>query len=78
MIMQSLREEGLITKPQKHTQAGTAFEIIDVANQDGVIRPPPRLAKLERRRKKKKILTEDEIREKLEKAERRKKVGTTK
>jgi len=36
--------------------------------------PPPRLAKLESKKKKKKALTEDEIRQKLERAERRRKV----
>ncbi|OWF54400.1 nucleolar protein 58-like [Mizuhopecten yessoensis] len=78
MVLQSLREEGLIARPHAKSSGGTSFEI--VAAEDsllgegfGMPRPPPRLAKLERRRKKKKQLTAEEIREKLEKAERRKK-----
>lgn len=75
MILQSLREEGLITKQQKASTNYATFEIVAV-DSTGEIRPPPRLEKLERRRKKKKILTEEEIKEKLEKAERRKRVGS--
>ncbi|CAC5410932.1 unnamed protein product [Mytilus coruscus] len=71
MILQSLREEGLITKQQKVSTNYATFEIV-AADTTGDIRPPPRLEKLERRRKKKKILTEEEIKEKLERAERRK------
>lgn len=72
-IMQSLRAEGLITKPTAQSSGGMCFEIVS-ASGDGVgPRPPPRLEKLERRRKKKKALTEEEIRNKLEMAERRRK-----
>ncbi|XP_033737865.1 glutamic acid-rich protein-like [Pecten maximus] len=78
MVLQSLREEGLIARPHAKSSGGTSFEIVAADNsllgdRVGVPRPPPRLAKLEKRRKKKKQLTEEEIREKLEKAERRKK-----
>ena len=74
-VMQSLREEGLISKPEVQAAGGMSFEIIGVAG-DGVPRPPPRLEKLamERKRKKKRVVTEEEIREKLERAERRRKV----
>ena len=74
-IMQSLREEGLISKPKAQSAGGMCFEIVDLSG-DGAPKPPPRLEKLamERRRKKQKVLTEDEIREKLERAERRRKV----
>ncbi|XP_061192756.1 reticulocyte-binding protein homolog 2a-like [Saccostrea echinata] len=70
MIMQALREEGLIARPQAQGASGVSFEI----TEDGAMmrRPPPRLEKLEKRRKKKRALTEDEIKEKLERAERRK------
>jgi integrase len=37
--------------------------------------PPLKLAKIEKRRKKKRVLTEEEIQEKLERAEERRKVG---
>nr|KAG5711806.1 hypothetical protein BaRGS_023570 [Batillaria attramentaria] len=73
--MQSLREEGLISKPKAESSGGMCFEIVTVsASGDGDgVRPPPRLEKLEQRRKKKRQLTEDEIRDKLERAERRRK-----
>lgn len=70
MIMQALREEGLITRPQGQGASGLSFEI--TAEGAMMKRPPPRLEKLEKRRKKKRALTEEEIREKLERAERRK------
>lgn len=75
MILQSLREEGLITRPKRESTNFATFEIV-AANTLPDIRPPPRLEKLERRRKKKKQLTEDEIKEKLERAERRKRVSS--
>ncbi|XP_041360217.1 neurabin-1-like [Gigantopelta aegis] len=69
-ILQSLRDEGLISKPKAESAGGISFEII--ANETSTAaRPPPRLAKLEK--KKKKVLTQDEIQEKLEKAEKRRK-----
>lgn len=73
MIMQALREEGLITRPQGQGASGLSFEI--TAEGAMMKRPPPRLEKLEKRRKKKRALTEEEIREKLERAERRKRVS---
>lgn len=74
MILQSLREEGLISRPQKETTNFVVFEVVS-ANNTHEARPPPRLEKLERRRKKKRQLTEEEIKEKLERAERRKRVS---
>ncbi|KAK7101179.1 hypothetical protein V1264_024009 [Littorina saxatilis] len=72
-IMQSLREEGLITKPKAENSGGMCFEIVD-ASGDGLPKPPPRLEKLsEKRRGKKAALTKEEIREKLERAELRRK-----
>lgn len=73
MILQSLRDEGLITRPHKETRNFVTFEVVSANASSEIIRPPPRLEKLERRRKKKKQLTEEEIKEKLERAERRKK-----
>lgn len=74
MILQALREEGLITRSQGQGASGMSFEITS-KDLPPLSRPPPRLAKLEKRRKKKKQLTEEEIREKLERAERRKRVS---
>ncbi|KAL8578176.1 hypothetical protein ACOMHN_051731 [Nucella lapillus] len=74
-VMQSLREEGLITKPKAQASGGMCFEIVDITGA-GDPRPPPRLEKLamERSRKKRTVpQTEEEIREKLERAERRRK-----
>jgi len=70
MILQALREEGLIARPHGQGASGMSFDI--VADTSPVKRPPPRLEKLEKRRKKKKPLTEEEIEEKLKRAERRK------
>ncbi|GFS22772.1 DNA ligase 1-like [Elysia marginata] len=77
MILQSLREEGLIAKPSTQAAGGMSFEIVTTDSFDtpGLPVPPPRqLEKLEKRRKKKRsLLTEDQIREKLERAEARRK-----
>ncbi|KAK3592149.1 hypothetical protein CHS0354_019440 [Potamilus streckersoni] len=74
MIIQKLREEGLISRPSAQASGGLSFEIVEERRPiPAVLRPPLRLAKLEKRRKKKKQLTEEEIQEKLEKAERRRK-----
>ncbi|XP_050403000.2 uncharacterized protein LOC126819168 [Patella vulgata] len=74
-IMQALREEGLITRPKTKSSGGVSFEIIQDNNtlETAPARPPARLAKLEKRRKKKKVLTEEQIKEKLERAEKRRK-----
>lgn len=53
-----------------------SFEVVmDGPDKNALARPPPRLAKLERRKKKKKELSAEEIKEKLEKAEKRRKVN---
>jgi len=74
-VIASLREEGLIQRPVSRAACGMSFEIIaeNAAMFGEGHRPPARLAKLERRRKAKRPLTEDEIQRKLEKAERKKK-----
>lgn len=73
LVMQTLRDEGLISKPKVQAAGGMCFEIVAASGDGEGARPPPRLEKLERRRKKKRMLTEEEIRDKLEKAERRRK-----
>lgn len=58
------------------TTAGVSFEVIaDTSEVLAPLRPPARLAKLEKRRKKKKrVLSQEEIDEKLARAEERRKV----
>ncbi|XP_074643399.1 uncharacterized protein LOC141900410 [Tubulanus polymorphus] len=72
-VLAALREEGLIARPKSRAVGGLAFEITE--DETDTFKRPPRLAKLElKRRKKKKVLTEEQIKEKLEKAEERKKL----
>lgn len=56
--------------------AGVSFEVVqETSEMFGVARPPARLAKLEKRRKKKKkVLTQEQIDAKLARAEIRRKV----
>ena len=73
-LLETLHEEGLIERPIARAAFGISFEVMtDVAGP--ARRLPPRLASIELRQKKKKAMTEDEIRQKLERAERRRKVG---
>ncbi|CAH1775013.1 unnamed protein product [Owenia fusiformis] len=71
-IMASLRDEGLIARPKSRAAGGMSFEIISDGPDPNALKRPLRLAKLERR-KKKKELTAEEIAAKLEKAEKRRK-----
>ncbi|XP_064607136.1 uncharacterized protein LOC135471741 [Liolophura sinensis] len=73
VIIQALREEGLISLPKSSAAGGLSFEVVMDKPEDATRRPPARLAKLEKRKKKKKVLTEEQIKEKLERAERRRK-----
>ncbi|WAR23909.1 hypothetical protein MAR_037578 [Mya arenaria] len=78
MVLQKLREEGLISKPSTEKSGGVSFEIVDMSSSMGgggklPALPPLRLAKLEKRRKKKRPLTDEEIKQKLERAEERRK-----
>lgn len=75
LVMQKLREEGLITKPAAEKSGGVSFEIIEANPGQRALPalPPLKLAKLEKRRKKKRSLTEEEIKEKLQRAEQRRK-----
>lgn len=78
MILQKLREEGLISKPTAEKKSGVSFDIVELTSGNNGSKlpalPPLKLAKLERRRKKKRVLTEEEIQQKLERAEDRRKV----
>lgn len=74
-ILATLQEEGLITRPQTRVGNGVCFEIVEESSNRLPLRPPPRLAKLEKRKKKKKKLTEWDIQVKLEKAEQKRKVS---
>ena len=80
MIIQKLREEGLISKPAAEKSGGVSFEIFEATPGQKALPalPPLKLAKLEKRRKKKRSLTEDEIKDKLQRAEQRRKVRTNK
>lgn len=75
MVMQKLRDEGLISKPAAEKSGGMSFEIFEVNSGPKALPalPPLKLAKLEKRRKKKRSLTEEEIKEKLQRAELRRK-----
>lgn len=77
-ILDTLHEEGLIKNPTvtRTTAFGVGFEIFS-DDTTPIRRLPPRLAKLETKKKKKKVLTEEQIRQKLERAEIRKKVSNT-
>ncbi len=83
MILAKLREEGLIQRPMSHSAGGMAFEVVVDMEADRPYdpfaipsprRPPVRLAKLEKRKKKKR-LTQQDIQAKLQKAEQRRKVS---
>ena len=79
-VMLALRNEGFIQRPVSRAACGMSFDI--VAENAGMFaesrRPPPRLAKLEKRKKKKRVLTEEQIQAKLLRAEERKKVSPPK
>ena len=83
-ILAALREEGLIQRPVSRASGGLSFEVVantsnlpknDPFAIESPRRPPVRLAKLERRKKKKKNITYDDIQAKLAKAEARRKVS---
>lgn len=79
MILQKLREEGLISKTNAEKKSGVSFEIVEMNPSAHGSKlpalPPLKLAKIEKRRKKKRALTEEEIQQKLERAEERRKVS---
>ncbi|XP_022244442.1 stress response protein NST1-like [Limulus polyphemus] len=79
-ILEKLREEGLVLKPESRATGGIRFDVVSEeearkpANSPMVRRLPPlRLQNRAKQRSKRKDLTSDEINEKLEKANERKK-----
>jgi len=72
-LLATLHEEGLIQRPLGRGAFTFSFEVMSEMNKQTLRKPPPRLAKLDSK-KKKKPLSEAEIRQKLERAERRRKV----
>jgi len=75
-LLATLHEEGLIQRPIGRGAFTVSFEVMSELDGQTIRKPPPRLEKLESRKKKKRVLTEAEIRQKLERAERRRKVRT--
>ena len=75
-VLEQLRSEGLLleTDTQK-AKSGLSFELLDETSGHRKIKPPPRLKSLEKRQKKRKLLTQQDIEAKLEKAEQRRKVN---
>ena len=74
-LLATLHEEGLIQRPIGRGAFTVSFEVMSELDGQTTRKPPPRLEKLESiRKKQKKVLTEAEIRQKLERAERRRKV----
>lgn len=72
-ILGELQSQGLLTATPARAQNGMAFEVM-IAPEFGVLkRPPPRLAKLKKRKKKQSELTKEEVEEKLKAAEARRK-----
>ena len=79
-ILASLREEGLITRPMSRATGGLAFEVTEDMNKCAnrlvaKALPPIKLAKLEKRKKRRRKITEEDIKAKLDLAEQRRKVG---
>jgi len=72
-ILKKLRLEGFLASDTHKAKNGLSFELIDQSSQPRKL-PPARLAKLEKRQKKRKLLTQQDIEAKLEKAEIRRKV----
>lgn len=73
-ILKELRSEGLLARDTCTAKSGMAFNLMDEndAPKRGM---PARLAKLERKKKKRKLLTQQDIENKLQKAEERRKVS---
>ena len=77
-ILEGLRQDGLIARPVQQATSGLSFEVVaaDLQGDSYLMakKPPARLAKLEKRAKKKKVLTEEEIKAKMERVERKRQV----
>ncbi|XP_070555161.1 uncharacterized protein [Ptychodera flava] len=73
-ILQELQQQGLLSSSRPKSRGGLAFEVL--LSPEGSLeqkRPPPRLAKLKKRSKKKKQLTKEQLEAKLIAAEERRK-----
>lgn len=69
-IIHELKSQGLLTRPVA-AQSGITFDVM-IAPDFGLLKkPPPRLAKLKKRKTKKKTLTREELEAKLKSAEER-------
>lgn len=73
-ILKELRSEGFLASNTHTAKSGMAFNLMEenVAPKRAM---PARLAKLERKKKKRKLLTQQDIENKLQKAEERRKVS---
>jgi len=71
-ILTKLRSEGLLATDTQQAKSGLAFELVQESSQPRKL-PPARLAKLEKRQKRRKLLTQQDIEAKLAKAEQRRK-----
>ena len=74
-ILHKLRSEGLLATDTQQAKSGLAFDLMQESSQPRKL-PPARLAKLEKRQKRRKLLTQQDIEAKLAKAEQRRKVNT--
>lgn len=73
-MLQQLRSEGLLLESNtQQAKSGLSFNLLDEASQPR--KTPARLKALEKRQKRRKLLTQHDIEEKLEKAEQRRKVS---
>ncbi|XP_071807114.1 uncharacterized protein [Asterias amurensis] len=71
-IIGELKSQGLLSRPVA-AQSGMAFDVM-IAPEFGILqKPPPRLAKLKKRKSKKRTLTREELEAKLKSAEERRK-----
>lgn len=75
-ILRKLRSEGILATDTQQAKSGLAFDLMQESSQPRRL-PPARLAKLEKRQKRRKLLTQQDIEAKLAKAEQRRKVNFT-
>lgn len=72
-VLKRLRSEGLLASETHEAKSGISFQLMD-ENSNSRRTMPARLAKLQKRQRRK-LLTQQDIEEKLQKAEQRRKVG---
>lgn len=75
-ILRKLRSEGLLESDTHKSKSGLSFQLIEESNQARRALPA-RLRKLEKRQSRRKLLTQQDIENKLQKAEQRRKVIPT-